>query len=99
MLAREFLSKNKTVIMPQPPNSHDVAPADFFLCPKLKTPMKGKPFATIEKIKVKSKQGLFALPQNAFQKCFEDWKRWYKCLISEAAYFEPPLAYSPTPAT
>ena len=30
MLVREFLTKNKTVIMPQPPYSLDLDPADFF---------------------------------------------------------------------
>ena len=45
-LVLEFLAKNETTVMPQ---SH--APADFFLFPKLKTPMKGKPVATNEKIK------------------------------------------------
>ena len=89
MLVREFLAKNKTVIMPQPPYSPDLAPADFFLFPKLKTPMKGKRFATIEEIKEKSKQELLAIPKSAFQKCFEDWKkRWHKCIISEGDYFE-----------
>ena len=34
--------------MPQPPYSPDLASADFLLFPKLKTPMKRKPFATIE---------------------------------------------------
>ena len=58
MLEREFLAKNKTVIMSQPPYSPDLAPANFFLFPKLKTPMKGKRFATIEELKEKSKQGL-----------------------------------------
>ena len=29
----------------------DLAPADIFLVPKLKTPIKGKRFATIEEIK------------------------------------------------
>ena len=37
--------------MPQPPYSPVLAPGDFFVFPKLKTPMKGKRFATIEKIK------------------------------------------------
>ena len=89
MLVRDFLAKNKTVIMPQPPYSPDLAPADFFLFPKLKTPMKGKRFAAIEEIKEKSKQELLAIPKSAFQKCFEDWKkRWHKCIISEGDYFE-----------
>ena len=51
--------------------------------------MKVKRFATIEKIKEKSKQELLAIPKRAFQKCFEDWKkRWHKCLMSEGGYFE-----------
>ena len=40
MLVREVLAKNKTVIMPQPLYSPDLAPADFYLFPKLKAPMK-----------------------------------------------------------
>ena len=89
MLVREFLAKNKTVIMPQPPYSLDLTPADFFLFPKLKTQMKGKRFATIEEIKEISKQQLLAIPTSAFQKCFEDWKnRWRMCIISEGGYFK-----------
>ena len=42
MLVREFLAKNKTVIMPQSTYSPNLAPADCFLFQKLKTPMKGK---------------------------------------------------------
>ena len=78
------MSKNKTVIMPQPPYSLDLAPVNFFLFPKVKTPMKGKHFATIEEIKEKSKQELLTIPKSAFQKCFEYWKnRWHKCIIIE----------------
>ena len=51
--------------------------------------MKGKRFATIEEIKEKSKQELFAIPKSTFQKCFVDWKnRWHKCIISEGGHFE-----------
>ena len=45
--------------MPQPPYSQDLAPADVFLFPKLKAPMKGKHFAMFEEINEKSKQKLF----------------------------------------
>jgi hypothetical protein len=37
--------------MPQPLFSPDLAPCDFFQFPKLKRPMKGWRFATIEEIK------------------------------------------------
>ena len=84
MLGREFLAKKKTVIMFRPPNSPDLVPSNFFLLPKLKTLMKGKCFVTIEVIKEKSKQELFAIPKSAYQKCFEvRKKRWHKCIISE----------------
>ena len=37
--------------MPQSTYSPDLVPADFFLLPKLKTPMKGRRFAAIEEMK------------------------------------------------
>ena len=86
MLLREFLAKNKTIIMPQPPYSTDLAPADFSLFPKLQILMKGKRFATIGAIK---EQELLAIPKNSFQECFEyRTKRWHMCIISERGYFE-----------
>jgi transposase len=42
LLIREFLAKDETTIMPQPPYSPDLAPADFFLFPKLKSTLKGR---------------------------------------------------------
>ena len=48
MLVPQYLVKNKTVIMPQPLYSPDLANAMFFLFPKLKT-LKRKRFVTIEK--------------------------------------------------
>ena len=75
--------------MTQSPYSLDLATADFFQFPKLKTPMRGKRFAKIEEIEEKSKQKRLAIPKNVFQKCFEGWKkRWNKCIISETGYFE-----------
>ena len=65
-------------------HSPDLVSADFLVFTKLRTPMKGKRFAMIEKTKEKSKQELLAIPKRAFQKYFEDWnKRWQKRIISE----------------
>ena len=64
MLVRKFLSKNKTVIMPQSLYSSYLDPADFFLFPNLKAPMKGKRFAMIKEIKEELKQELLAIPNN-----------------------------------
>ncbi|UYV76948.1 hypothetical protein LAZ67_14002538 [Cordylochernes scorpioides] len=75
--------------MPQPPYSPDLAPCDFFLFPKLKRPMKGRRYATLDEIKTASKEELKKNFFYDFLKCFEDWKnRWHKCIISHGDYFE-----------
>ncbi|UYV84034.1 hypothetical protein LAZ67_X000929 [Cordylochernes scorpioides] len=58
LLVRDFLAKNNTLMMPQPPYSPDLAPCDFFLFPKLKRPMKGRRYATLDEIKTASKEEL-----------------------------------------
>ncbi|UYV62839.1 hypothetical protein LAZ67_2002104 [Cordylochernes scorpioides] len=89
LLVRDFLAKNNTLMMPQPPYSPDLAPCDFFLFPKLKRPMKGRRYATLDEIKTASKEELKKILKNDFLKCFEDWKnRWHKCIISHGDYFE-----------
>ena len=75
MLGREFLAKNKTIIMHQPPYSPDLALAYFFLFPKLKRSMKGNRFAMIEERKEISKQELLLILKSVFQKGFRDWKK------------------------
>ncbi|UYV62450.1 hypothetical protein LAZ67_2000633 [Cordylochernes scorpioides] len=89
LLVRDFLAKTNTLMMPQPPYSPDLAPCDFFLFPKLKRPMKGRRYATLDEIKTASKEELKKIFKNDFLKCFEDWKnRWHKCIISHGDYFE-----------
>ncbi|UYV81521.1 hypothetical protein LAZ67_20001423 [Cordylochernes scorpioides] len=62
-------------MMPQPPYSPDLAPCDFFLFPKLKRPMKGRRYATLDEMKTASKEELKKIFKNDFLKCFEDWKK------------------------
>ncbi|UYV68217.1 hypothetical protein LAZ67_5003412 [Cordylochernes scorpioides] len=70
--------------MPQPPYSPDLAPWDFFLFPKLKRPMKGRRYATLDEIKMASKEELKKILKNDFLKCFEDWKnRWHKMRVAK----------------
>jgi transposase len=77
LLVRDFLTKVDTTVIPQPPYSPDLTPADFFLFPKLKSTLKGLRFATIEAIKENSQRDLKAVPKQAFQDCFQNWKkRW-----------------------
>jgi hypothetical protein len=42
-VAAKFLVKHETtIVVPQPPYSPDLAPADFFLFPRLKSTLKGR---------------------------------------------------------
>ena len=52
-------------------------------------PMKGRSYATIEKIKTASKEELNKISKIFFLKCFEDCKKlWNKYIISGGDYFE-----------
>ena len=82
-------AKNSTNIIEQPPYSPDMAPDALFPFPKLKLPLRGTRFQSIEAIKKNSGQELKSIPENAFKKCFHDSIiRWHKCIISGGAYFE-----------
>ncbi|UYV61802.1 hypothetical protein LAZ67_1006667 [Cordylochernes scorpioides] len=64
-------------MMPQPPYSPNLAPCDFFLFPKLKRPMKGRRYATLDEIKTASKEELKKIFKNDF---FEVLRRLEKPL-------------------
>jgi len=76
-------------VVPQPPYSPDLAPADFFLFLKLKSSLKGRRFQKVEAIEEKSIWGLHAILQNTFQDAFQNWKkRWEQCIKSGGENFE-----------
>ena len=88
-LVRNFLAKNETTVVPQPPYSPDLAPADLYLFPKSKSTLKGRRFETFDEIQKNSKNELFAIPKEAFQKAFQSrQKRWERFVASERNYFE-----------
>ena len=83
LIIRDHLAKNSTHIVPQPPYSPDLAPSDFWLFPKLKRPLRGHRFESIEEIKEKLLLELKAISESDFSNCFEEWKkRWQKCIVS-----------------
>lgn len=89
LLIRDYCTKNGMTVIPQPPYSPDLAPADFFLFPKLKRPMKGKRFQSVDEIKEKSLEQLNSISQDEFSGSFTQWKhRWEKCIASQGEYFE-----------
>jgi len=85
LLICEFLTKHETTVVPQPLYSPDLAPADFFLFPKLKFSLKGRRFQMLGEIEENLIQDLCAIPQNMFQ----NWKKcWERCIKSGGEYFE-----------
>ena len=58
LILRDHFAKNSTHIVPQPPYSPDLAPCDFWLFPKLKRPLRGNRFESIEVIKRESLKAL-----------------------------------------
>ena len=63
------MTKNSTNIIEQPPYSPNMAQADFFLFPKLKLPLRGTRFQSIED-KENSRWELKSIPENAFKNVF-----------------------------
>jgi len=85
LLSRSYLPKHQTSIVPHPPYSPDLNPADFSLFPKLKTTLKGSHFQTIKAIQENATRKLCAITESVFQEAFQQWER---CITSSGDYFE-----------
>jgi len=49
-IVKKFLVNRNVTVLHHPPYSSDLAPADYFLFPKLKFSLKGRHFQTVEEI-------------------------------------------------
>ena len=89
LIVTEFLAKNETKVIAQPPYSPDLASCDFFLFTKLKYPLLGMRHESIEAIERNSLKELKAIPAETHKKCMGNWiNRWHDCIGSKGAYFE-----------
>jgi hypothetical protein len=76
-LIQSFLAKHGIPVVPQAPYSPNMAPCDFWFFLKLKRPLKGFHFDSRKVIMQNATKELRSLPEEAFQKCFQQWKeRW-----------------------
>jgi hypothetical protein len=88
LLIRDFLANTNTIGLPWLPCSPDLAPADFFLFPKLKHTLKGR-FRTVQEITENSQTELRAVPKKAYQDCFQKrQRRWERCNNAGREFFE-----------
>ena len=88
-LVQSFLMKHPITQVTQPPYSSDLVPCDFWLFPKLKSPLKEKRFQTVDEIQENTMGKLMVIPKKDFAECFEKWERRREnCVRSQSAYFE-----------
>jgi hypothetical protein len=89
LAVREFLAKKSIMKLDHPPYSPDLAPCDFWLFPKLKTALKCHRYSDIADIQGHATTILQSIPQEEFQKCFEQCKhRLTKCIGAQGDYLE-----------
>lgn len=85
----QFLEKNHVSVIPHPPYSPDLAPADFFLFPKVKGQTRGRQYPSSEAAVTAYNNALQNMSREDFKNCFMDWfKRMDKCIAVGGAYFE-----------
>ena len=85
---RDFLTKNNIQLLDHPPYSPDLAPADFFLFPKLKKELAGITM-TQEEFKNKWEGVLRTLSKDDFARAFTRWlERCEKCIRINGGYVE-----------
>ena len=67
---KDFLAKNNTALVRQPPYSPDLALCDFWLFPKLKTMLKGRRFQSRKAIMEKNNGGAQEHSRRGVQEVF-----------------------------
>jgi transposase len=67
LLIPSYPAKHQTSVVPHPPYSSDLATAEFFLFPKLKTSLKGRRFQAAVEIQENATRELRAIKGSTFQ--------------------------------
>jgi hypothetical protein len=85
----QFLAQHGVPVLDHPPYSPDLAPADFFLFPSLKSIMKGARFADMAAIQERVTAVLRSIPKEAFADSFQMlYERCQQCVVKDGNYFE-----------
>jgi hypothetical protein len=70
-------------------NNRQLAPADFFLFPHLKSTMKGARFADVAAIQERTTAVLRSIPKEAFADSFQKLnERCQQCVVKDGDYVE-----------
>jgi transposase len=89
VLVKDFLAKTKVTTLELPPQSSYLAPADFYLFPRLKSVLNGRRFCDVAEIIKNATEELKMISQNGFQKRLQHLYNWrHKCIFAQGEYFE-----------
>ena len=86
---QDYLSQNNIRVLPHPPYSPDLAPADFFLFGMVKQKLRGREFQSLQALLDAYNEILSDIPKSMWRDCFKDWfRRMNLCIESNGDYFE-----------
>ena len=84
-----FLEESGVTLLPHPPYSPDLAPCDFWLFPKVKKSISGRPFSRIQDLARSVHSVLESIPTSEYAECFQTWMmRMQHCIDFDGKYFE-----------
>jgi len=88
-IVKKFLANRNVAVLHHPPYSPDLAPANYFLFPKLKFSLKGWHFQTVKKIQCAVTRKFNNISKTAFLEGMKKLKeRANKCIDQWGMYFE-----------
>ena len=80
---RQFLAQKMIAVLDHPPYFLDLAPADFFLFPRLKAAIKCAVFVDVNIHERSVTAVLRSIPQEAFADCFrKQYERFQTCAVA-----------------
>jgi len=86
---KKFLVNRNIAVLHHPPYLSDLAPANYFLFPKLKLSLKGWHFQTVEEIQCAVTKELNTISRTAYLEGMKTLKeRANKCIDQGGMYFE-----------
>jgi hypothetical protein len=89
-----FLSKEQRDNTAASPYSPDLATADLYLFPGLKSALEGQRLCDTPDIIKNATEELKRLSQNGFEEYFQHrYSRWQKCAVAPGDYFEGNITY------
>ena len=84
-----YLDQEKIKQLPHPPYSPDLAPCDFWLFPKIKKQLAGKPFGRVQDLAKAIHSEMRSIPQEDYAHAFSNWRnRLQLCIDAGGEYFE-----------